>query len=60
MDNIILILLQTVSVVTVIIIVGVRIEHRLTKVETDIGWLKNTIGENKNCCEGETEKESIK
>ena len=56
MDGIFLILLQTMPVATVIIVVGVRIEHRLTKVETDIRWLTKTINGNCNQCHGDTEK----
>ena len=56
MGDIILILLQTVSVGGVIIVVGVRIEHRLTKVETDIRWLTKTINGNCSQCHGDTEK----
>ena len=56
METMILILLQTIPVASVIIIVGVRIEHRLTKVETEIEWLTKTINGNCNQCHGDTEK----
>lgn len=36
----------TVTVGT-LVAVAVRIEHRLTRIETDVSWLKN----NRNCCE---------
>ncbi len=38
---------NTVTVVTVVVILGVRLEHRMTKMETDICWLKRFI--NKGC-----------
>lgn len=41
------VLIQTLSAVSVfiipVIIVGIRIEHRLTKIETDVSWLKTKL-----------------
>lgn len=38
-----LIAAQTTTIVSVIVFASVRIEHRLTKVETNISWLKELI-----------------
>lgn len=37
---------NTVTVVTVIVVLSIRLEHRITKVETDVNWLKCYISEN--------------
>ncbi len=41
------VIIQTLSSVIVLIIpvvvIGIRIEHRLTKIETDVGWLKTKL-----------------
>lgn len=39
-------LANTFTVVTVIVILGIRLEHRMTKVETDVNWLKCYISKN--------------
>lgn len=42
--EIMIIIVQTLASITVfvipVIIIGIRIEHRLTKIETDVSWLK--------------------
>lgn len=49
------ILIQTLSIVIVVVIPvivsGIRIEHRLTKIETDVSWLKTKLDckDNPNC-----------
>ncbi|KKM79598.1 hypothetical protein LCGC14_1348320 [marine sediment metagenome] len=49
MDSFFIIAVQTTTIVSAIVIVSVRIEHRLTKVETEINWLKRLVSKN-NCC----------
>lgn len=49
-----IIVAQTTTIVGVIVAVSVKIEHRLTKIETDINWLKRSASEN-SCCEKESE-----
>ena len=53
MHTFLIIAAQTTTIISVIIIVSVKIEHRLTKIETDISWLKRSV--NKNNCENESE-----
>lgn len=54
-DNFMNILIQTLSIVIVVVIPvivsGIRIEHRLTKIETDVSWLKTKLDckDNPNC-----------
>lgn len=52
-----LIAAQTTTLVSVIVIVSVRIEHRLTKVETNISWLKELVI--KCNCKDESEGEKL-
>lgn len=46
-SNIMNVLIQTIFIIGVfvvpVIIVGIRIEHRLTKIETDVSWLKTKL-----------------
>lgn len=44
-------------VVTVVGAFSLRIEHRLTSIETDIKWLKRTI--NANCKESKESKNEL-
>ncbi|KKN36642.1 hypothetical protein LCGC14_0771650 [marine sediment metagenome] len=48
MVTFLLIAAQTTTIVSVIVYASVRIEHRLTKVETEINWLKELV-KNTNC-----------
>lgn len=34
-------ILQTITVIIPIVILGVRLEHRITKIETDVKWIKD-------------------
>ena len=43
-----LIAAQTTTIVSVIVFASVRVEHRLTKVETEINWLKELV-KNSHC-----------
>ncbi|KKN25074.1 hypothetical protein LCGC14_0888570 [marine sediment metagenome] len=38
--NYIIIGIQVVIYLVPVMIIGIRIEHRLTKIETDVSWLK--------------------
>jgi len=48
MQTFLLIAAQTTTIVSVIVFASVRIEHRITKVETDINWLMKLV-KNTNC-----------
>ena len=39
---------QTTTIVSVIVFASIRVEHRLTKVETEINWLKELV-KNSHC-----------
>jgi hypothetical protein len=54
LDTLIIIAAQTTTIIGAIVIVSIKIEHRLTKIETDINWLKRSADES-NCCEKESE-----
>lgn len=46
---------QTVVIVLAIVGVSVRLEHRITKIETDVTWIKELA--KSNCNDSEREKE---
>ena len=49
MDTFFIIVGTVTPIIITTVIATVRIEHRLTKVETDVKWLKRSAIEN-NCC----------
>lgn len=44
-----------IPVIVTVVITSIRIEHRLTKVETEIGWLKHIVGKITNCSSSDKE-----
>ena len=47
MDGLIFAVIQTSTVVITVIVMSIRLEHRITKIETDVKWLK--LNNNTNC-----------
>ena len=55
METILIIIGTVTPIIIAIGVTSTKIEHRLTKVETDVKWLKHSAIENNCCSDSKTE-----
>ncbi len=48
---------STIPVIITVIITAVRLEHRITKVETNLSWVMNSINNHIGCDKSKNESE---
>lgn len=52
MNYLIIGIIQSVPILVTIVILGIRLEHRITKIETDVTWIKRLTEMNCGKCKG--------